>query len=174
MLSKLLEEKKGVLKALDNEIVATCPTEEIERDVQEAEEMYQKIVESLAAIDHVKVESTARRKDVSPSDGEHSLSRELSVSRDELIVRGNTGKTGAPAVSRCGSHDELNTMARSDETIFAVKPKLPKITLPKFIGEVTNFRASWDSFENAVDKNPSLSAIDKFNYLNALLEGSAA
>ena len=26
MLSKLLEEKQGVLKALDNEIVATCPT----------------------------------------------------------------------------------------------------------------------------------------------------
>ena len=25
MLSKLLEEKQGVLKALDNEIVATCP-----------------------------------------------------------------------------------------------------------------------------------------------------
>ena len=25
-----------------------------------------------------------------------------------------------------------------------------------------------------VDKNPSLSAVDKFNYLNALLEGSAA
>ena len=59
-LSKLLEEKKDVLKPLDNEIVATCPTEEIERDVQEAKEVYEKIVESLTAIDHVKVESTAR------------------------------------------------------------------------------------------------------------------
>ena len=32
----------------------------------------------------------------------------------------------------------------------------------------------WDSFKSAVDKNPSLSAVDIFNYLNALLEGSAA
>ena len=86
----------------------------------------------------------------------------------------NTIKTGVPAVSRSGSHDELNTTARSDETIFAVKPKLPKITLPRFSGKVTKFRAFWDSFESAVDKNPSLSAIDKFNYLNALLKGSAA
>ena len=45
--------------------------------------MYEKIVESLAAIDHMKVESTARGKDIGPSDGEHSLSREQSVSRDE-------------------------------------------------------------------------------------------
>ena len=97
-LSKLLEEKKDVLKALDNEIVATCPTEEIERDVQEAEEVYEKIVESLAAIDHIK-ESIARGKDVGPSDGEHSSSRESSVSHDELIVCTNTSKMGTPAVS---------------------------------------------------------------------------
>lgn len=86
-LSKLLEEKQGVLKALDNEIFATCPTEEIEREVQEAEKVYEKIVESLAAIDHVKVESTARGEYVGPRDGEHSSSREPSVSRMELIVR---------------------------------------------------------------------------------------
>ena len=60
MLSKLLEEKQGVLKALDSEIVATCLTEEIEWEVQEAKEVYEKIVESLAAIDHVEVESTAK------------------------------------------------------------------------------------------------------------------
>ena len=102
------------------------------------------------------------------------MSCEPSVSRDELIVPTNTIKTGVPAVSRSGSHDELNTTARSDETIITVKPKLPKITLPKFSGEVTKFRVFWDSFESAIDKNPSLSAIDKFNYLNALLKGSAA
>ena len=130
--------EKDVLKALDNEIVATCPTEEIERDVQEAAEVYDKIVESLTAIDHVK-ESTAWGKDVGPSDGKHSSSRESSVSRDELIVCTNTSKMGTPTVSRSGLHDELNTMARSDETIFAVKPKLPKITLPRFSGKVTKF-----------------------------------
>ena len=89
-------------------------------------------------------------------------------------MRINTSKTGAPAVSRSGSHDELNTMTQSDKIIFAVKPKLSKITLPRFSGKVTKFRAFWDSFESAVDKNPSLSAVEKLNYLNALLEGSAA
>ena len=128
--------------------------------------MYKKIVESLAAINHMKVESTAQGKDVSPSDGKHSSSHEPSVSHDELIVCTNTSKTGAPVVLRSGSHDELNTTARSDETIFAVKPKLPKyITLPRFSGKVTKFQAFWDSFERAIDKNPSLSTVEKFNYL---------
>ena len=107
-LFKLLEEKQGVLKALDNEVVTTCPTEDIEREVQEAEEVYEKIVESLAAIEHVKAESTVRGTGVGPSDGEHSSSCEPSVPRDELIVCTNTSKSGAPAVSRSGSHDELN------------------------------------------------------------------
>ena len=59
-LFKLLEEKQGVLKALDDEIVATCPTDDIEREVGEAEEVYEKIVEFLAAIERVKLQSTVR------------------------------------------------------------------------------------------------------------------
>ena len=34
--------------------------------------------------------------------------------------------------------------------------------------------AFWDSFEAAIDKNEELSSVDKFNYLNTLLEGAAA
>jgi len=71
-------------------------------------------------------------------------------------------------------NEELESMAQSDETVYAVKPKLPKITLPRFSGEITKFCVFWDSFESAVDKNPNLSAVNKFNYLNVLLEGNAA
>ena len=99
MLFKLLEEKQGVLKALDDEIAATCPTDDIEREVEEAEEVYEKIVESLATIECVKLESTVRVEEIGPSDGEHSLSREQSITRDDLIVRTYTIKTSAPAVS---------------------------------------------------------------------------
>lgn len=57
-LFKLLEEKQGVLKALDDEIVATYPTDDITQEVEEAEEVYEKIVEFLAMIECVKLEST--------------------------------------------------------------------------------------------------------------------
>jgi len=39
---------------------------------------------------------------------------------------------------------------------------------------VKRFRSFWDSFDSAINKNPSLSAVDKFNYLHTLLEGPAA
>ena len=51
------------------------------------------------------------------------------------------------------------------------KPRLPKLTLPKFNGDVTKWTTFWDSFKSAID--PQLAPIDKFNYLNSLLEGNA-
>ena len=58
-------------------------------------------------------------------------------------------------------------------TIIA-KPKLPRIELPKFSGNVTKFQSFWEGFESSVHQNTGLSVIDKFSYLRALLEGAAA
>ena len=55
----------------------------------------------------------------------------------------------------------------------AGRSKLPKLILPKFKGDVTNYRSFWEMFESAVHKNASLTNIDKFNYLMSLLEGQA-
>ena len=52
--------------------------------------------------------------------------------------------------------------------------KLPKLELKKFDGDHSKWTFFWDSFEASVHKNESLNAIDKFNYLNSLLERSAA
>ena len=45
--------------------------------------------------------------------------------------------------------------------------------IPKFNGEITKFRAFWDSFNSAIHTNTELSPIEKFNYLKSLLEGPA-
>ena len=58
--------------------------------------------------------------------------------------------------------------------LIEAKAKLPKLTLPKFRGDITKWISFWDSFKSAVHENGPLSAIDKFNYLNSLLEGHAS
>ena len=54
-----------------------------------------------------------------------------------------------------------------------LKAKLPKLTLPKFRGSITNWISFWDAYNCAVHDNAMLSKVDKFNYLNSLLEGEA-
>ena len=71
-------------------------------------------------------------------------------------------------VTRSGS-----TTSLSEEGI-SMKPRLPKLSLPKFRGDVTNWSAFWDSYRSAVHENTSIAVMDKFNYLNSLLEGPAA
>ena len=56
----------------------------------------------------------------------------------------------------------------------AAKFCLPKLTLPKFCGDVTLWTSFWDSFKAAIHDNPDLNKIDKFNYLTSVLEGAAA
>ena len=56
----------------------------------------------------------------------------------------------------------------------AIQTRLPKLVLPKFRGNVTAWISFWDPFKAAVHENDSIAKIDKFNYLNSLLEGAAA
>jgi hypothetical protein len=55
-----------------------------------------------------------------------------------------------------------------------IQAKLPKITLQKFRGNVTNWNPFWESCKAAVHKNNSISKVDKMNYLFSHLEGAAA
>ena len=50
--------------------------------------------------------------------------------------------------------------------------KLPRLELPKFSGELTQWQSFWDLFAAMVDDS-SLPAISKFTYLQSLLEGEA-
>ena len=55
-----------------------------------------------------------------------------------------------------------------------VRARLPKLSLPKVRGDVTKWNTFWGSFQVAVHRNEGISNIDKFNYLNYVLEGVAA
>ena len=73
--------------------------------------------------------------------------------------------TGSLPLTTSGIESAVRTGTRS---------KLPKLHLPKFLGDITKFRTFWDSYKSAIHQNPELSPIDTFNYLRALLDGPAA
>ena len=49
--------------------------------------------------------------------------------------------------------------ASIDSSYSTKKPKLPE-----YHGDQAAWKSFWDTFESAVDKNPNLSEIDKFNH----------
>ena len=83
----------------------------------------------------------------------------------------------SPSVNASIPLDSSASYSHPNSTGSAPRPsksRLPKITLPKFKGDVTQFRSFWDSFESTVHTNIDLTKIDKFNYLVSLLEGTAS
>ena len=65
------------------------------------------------------------------------------------------------------------THARSPTPPRSGKARLPKISLPRFNGDIMKWTAFWDSYKSAVHDNDELSDVDKFNYLRSLLERTA-
>ena len=51
--------------------------------------------------------------------------------------------------------------------------RLPKLQLRSFSGDLTKWTSFWESFKSAVHDNDDLSEVEKFNYLNSLLERAA-
>ncbi|CAB4026330.1 Hypothetical predicted protein [Paramuricea clavata] len=70
------------------------------------------------------------------------------------------------------------TIVRIDSVYYtshsSAKIKLPKLSLKKFKGDIKEWTPFWDSYTSAIHDNLDLSDIDKFNYLNSLLESKAA
>jgi len=52
--------------------------------------------------------------------------------------------------------------------------RLPKLVLPEFNGEVTNWQTFWDTFESAIHNNPSLADVQKFTNLRFLPNDTSA
>ena len=49
--------------------------------------------------------------------------------------------------------------------------KLPKLMIDTFRGDPTKWTTFWESFQTTVDKNSSLSGVEKFSYLKSFLQG---
>ena len=56
-----------------------------------------------------------------------------------------------------------SSVANQQHLNFTAKRRLPKITLPRFNGDVTKWNTFWDSFDSAIHSNTDIANIDKFN-----------
>ena len=100
------------------------------------------------------------------------------------VTRSTTPSRSPPLTLETTQSTLINPRTEDPSTIFSTtvsgdteqptQVKLPKLTRRLFNGNLTMWTTFWELFESAVHKNPSQSNIDKFNYLNSLLDQSAA
>ena len=131
MLQVLLQDKLKVLLQLDEDILTTCATEEIEGEIAESDTVNSRITETIKRCKRAKkapVASTA-----TPIIRESTPLRFEERSPPDIDIPENPVNSDDSHVSRA--------------SISALKLKLPKLTLPKFKGEVTRFRSFWDSYK---------------------------
>ena len=60
-------------------------------------------------------------------------------------------------VIRAPTEPSVIPTSTSVPTSTPMKPKFPKLTLPKFKGELTSWTTFWDSFKSTVHENPNMS-----------------
>ena len=147
-IDEQLAEKTKTLKNLDEEVLRLIEVTEIENDVLESETVLDKIAQLHGEINAF-LKRPIKLSEEMPSDHVRSTMAGEPVLTDPSPRRDSTSLIDDPGIG-----DILSISG-------GMKPKLPKLHLPRFAGDITKFQTFWDSFESAVHVNPDLSSIDK-------------
>ena len=166
-LREQLQRKRDILLDLDQKISVLMESEEdLEREVNDAEEHHSLISTNIARVTQLLEACTAaverptvqtpphHDEHTHPDAGSHHSAH---VEDLPLVTAGDPPPT-----------ERISDTSRSREIT-----RLPKLTIPTFSGNVLEWQSFWDCFETAVHNNPALSNVQKLNYLRAQLQEGA-
>ena len=176
-----LASKAELLRRLDSEIVEAVHEDELEGEIEHADEIQEQIELMIIELDsalRLPMSTDPSGERARPYPRGSTTPERRQVEERETQSRNERGEREAAE----GGHipPSLARGFESDQT--GSRPgipcsphvKLPKLSLKKFGGDVTSWTTFWDTFESAVHQNSALTGIDKFSYLNSLLESTAA
>lgn len=156
---KTLEEKRDVLKEQDEAILALVGDDDIDLEIEQAD-----ILRERMQLTIIEIETALN--------GFNKLLTKPAVVVETSLLSSTPVETPSPILTAQNGNTTQPSFQPNQASVPSVK--LPKLNLKKFRGDITTWSTFWDTFESSIDKNPTLSSIDKFNYLNSLLEHTAA
>ena len=185
-----LNEKLDRLRELNQEILALVEDDEIESEIEQADQFTERIQQAVIRLEHKINErepSSTLPRSVSPIVTTSSDTATTTGSDTPLISRDHTATSSdmpLPAHHTTTATPDTSTTLVTSATVTPVthhavaetsssRIKLPKLEPKKFNGDLTKWEAFWSSFESSIHVNPTLTAVDKFQYLISLLEGPA-
>ena len=192
----LLSEKLDVLSKLDDELIEMVAEEELDHEVEQADIIKERIGLCIMDIDQALERASSHVVTDPNATGGDSSHATPSIEDCDSIQTHSGGTPPTPASTET-SGDPPTLPSPNDSTDPALTPpstapaagditlvtptpsikshvKLPKLSIKKFNGDLTKWVTFWDSFDSSIHSNPSLSNVDKFNYLDSFLESTAA
>ena len=155
-----LNEKLVKLRTLNDEVLASIEDDAIEEEIEQADVFSERLKQSICHVEQL----ISTHRNTPPTHG--SSPTTTASTTTTTMATTTTTSTGAASELRPEHRVTPATDAGS-------RVKLPKLVPKTFNGDLTKWEAFWSTFESSIHLNPSLSAVDKFTYLNSLLEGSA-
>ena len=179
LYKKTLEDKLVVFQQQDNAILELVGDDDVELEIEQADILRENMQSTILEIENTLTEITQSNESANiviensptpptPQNSSNPPTPQNNQTETVLAMAGFEEMQGP------GSPSQSGITTQSSHQMNQPSVKLPKLNLKKFRGDITTWSTFWDTFESAIDKNPSLSDIDKFNYLNSLLENTAA
>ena len=177
-----LRRKYDIISKLDTQIVALMrDEEELATDVCEAEEINESLSSNIAKITqllgiHETLATTKHVQQNSPLFNTGTPLQPLAsadsnpeVQDENPDVEQNSTTNEAPQLVHNTPVIPTSRIVTGNQDI----TRLPKLNIPTFSRNTLQWQSFWDCFEAAVHHNPSITGVQKLNYLWAQLQGSA-
>lgn len=176
-LVSLCKKKRSTLRASVTRLISKIEVEIQKTEVTEESEIELFIEQLNDKFESLKLVDSDLEKLLKPED----LDKELESAEDyrEKIVtwRFKANKYLRNLNQNKSIHEPLNPPNHSNNEVDVkhqtLSVKLPKIMIPKFSGNVSEWLTFWNSYETSIHNNKSLDDVSKFNYLKAHLTGTA-
>ena len=179
-----LQTKLNVLEELNQQLLSVCEIETIEQEIEDSEDILAKILDCRKRIDNklrpksklpvqqASTSSVLQQQQVqTPQVSNPEPLQHVQLQTDQVSQQIEQNPEQNSTVQQVVN--EINQSTVTTSPSFVARTRLPKLTLPKFKGNVANWTTFWDSFQSAIH-NKDINDVDKFNYLNSLLEGAAS
>lgn len=177
-----LESKKNVLDSLNEKILSQTDAENTQEEIMAADEYmldFEIQLRELRAFrgeqsKQISTEPAVHRETTPERPREHpsdytlpcTSQRDTNIPPEETECSTNN-RIGLNLSSQTVSNLTFNTNSSQFH-------RLPKLTLPKFSGDILTWQTFWDSFESTVHLNAGLNDIQRFSYLKSQLESEAS
>ena len=168
-----LSVKRDILATVNEKIIQQTTEEDIADEIADSDEYLFDLDRKIRKIKKL-ANTNAQNKVLNPNADNFVPNTQMPSVNHVTQSLENAGPTHAHTSLQLSESIPLTQFTRQSSSVYSDYHKLPKLNLPTFSGSTLDWLSFWDSYESAIHRNPSLSEVQKFNYLKSLLHGDAS